>query len=214
VYPYDLNTDVLQALGFGVPGKAGTTAPVTDTQVKPPYVIFDDLPEGRTEISVWEGNGSTKPVLLACDDSPAEGMYCIRWGNCGRYGSVNFNFGGSEDFSAALAEGACISFCVRSSNPHQVFEVRLLDADTPESKPWRMTYTVSANDFPADGAWHTVTIPLSSMKETGAWSTSVQKWYDAEGLFDWHGVRLIQFSAEQGDIPGDLFIDDIRITAG
>lgn len=212
VYPYDLNVEVLQALGFGVPEKAGAAAPVTNTQIKLPYVIFDDLPQGRTEITVWEGSGGAKPVLLACDESPAEGVYCIRWGNSSQYGSVNFNFGGPEDFSAALAADARVSFSVRSSNPRQEFEVRFMNADTPESKPWRMTYMVNAKDFPADGKWHTVTIPLSSMKETGAWSNDTKKWYGAEGLFDWHGVRMIQFSAEQGEIRGDLFIDDIKIT--
>ncbi len=211
VYPYDLNAEVLEGLGFNVPAEAGSSAPVTDTQIKLPYVIFDDLPQGRTEITVWEGKGGTKPVLLASGESPAEGMYCIRWGNCSQYGSVNFNFGGPEDFSAALAADAHVSFSVRSSNPNQIFEVRFMNEDTPESKPWRMTYIVSSKDFPADGKWHTVTIPLSSMKETGAWSNDTQTWYDAEGLFDWHGVRTIQFSAEQGDIPGDLFIDDIKI---
>jgi endoglucanase len=152
------------------------------------------------------------PFAGGCGKSSAEGLYCIRWENSRQYESLNFMFNDYEDLSAVY-EGAAVSFKMRTTNPAQVFDVRFVNRENDGRKPWRLSYTVHTKDYAADGKWHTVTIPLSSMKETGAWSQSDNKWYDGEGLFDLHNVYILQFSAEQCAVSGDIFLDDIKIAA-
>jgi Endoglucanase len=212
-YPFDLEPAVLRGLGFTVPAGAGTGVSEPRVQVNVPFVLYNDLPEGKTQLTAGDGGSPEKnKTLLACDELPAEGKYCIRWGNCRQYASVNFIFNGPHDFSAALAAHALLSFRIRSKKPGQEFEIRFVNADRTGVKPWRMTYRISAADFTADGMWHTVAIPLSSFKETGAWSDVLQTWYPPEGSFDWSSVYTFQFSAEQSGITGDLYIDDILLT--
>ena len=212
IYPGDLDPAVLAALGFTVPEKAGTPVPEEAIQMKIPFEIFDDFPRKRIEMNVWEDSRKKKTTLTACTENPAEGLYCIRWGNSRQYESLNFMFNTYEDLSAVY-ENVAVSFKMRTTNPAQVFDVRFVNRENDRMKPWRMSYTVHTKDYAADGKWHTVTIPVSSMKETGAWSQMDNKWYDGEGLFDWHNVYILQFSAEQGAVSGDIFLDDIKITA-
>jgi endoglucanase len=207
-YPYDLDADIVSAAGFTVPENAGTSAPRSVSVIRTPYVIFDDVGAKGVNAEAW--NSGRSATSFADSDNPAEGFSCIRMSSYRRYNALTFRFNNPVSLADVHGTGAAVSFKMRSS--HAVCaDLRFIDDETAETKPWRMTYSITEKDCPADGRWHTVTVPLASMSESGAWCDSEQKWYGADNEFRWDCVRLMQFAAEKSDMPYDVYVDDIRI---
>ena len=211
IYPYDLDTDILSALSFTIPNGAGTSVPQDLLTIKTPFIIFDDLAAKEVSLSAEETSNNKKATLLSCTDTPAEGMYCICWGNRNKYDALSFTFLNEQDFSSLVEKGGAISFNIRSTNVGQTFDVRFVDDEQGEMKPWRMSYSVNKKDFVADGTWHTIVIPFSVMKETGAWLSKDGSWHNAENKFSWQHIKTLQFVAESNRIIGDIYIDNIQL---
>jgi len=216
LYPYDLDSEILQKLGFSVPQGADTTEPQGARQLHVPYVLYDDMAAKELQyISFWgsEHSGKQKPTV-AWEKNTSEGQYCIRWGNCSRYDAVNLNFNQAVDLSNLITQDANLCIDVRTEKRVEPFEVRFVDSESDNQKPWRIVFTVNKNAFPADGKWHTLVIPLTSMQETGAWVSKENKWYAKENKFDWGRIKDFQICAEQNALSEEIFFDNIRISAG
>ena len=77
------------------------------------------------------------------------------------------------------------------------------------SPPWHMCYRVTETVLPADGQWHTITIPLQDMKESGAWADG---WHNPEGKFNWGKIESLDFSWENNyGLECDIWFDAIEI---
>jgi hypothetical protein len=114
-YPYDLDTKILQANDFIVPVGAGIGSSHKTISVDIPLTLYDDLQGKNIHINEGGSENTKLPLHFLCTADPAEGIYCIRWGNCRRYGSLNFLFMNGADFSSAVLQGAVFSFQIRSS---------------------------------------------------------------------------------------------------
>jgi endoglucanase len=200
VFDQDLNLPLVEALGFN---SVAQRAPGPQKETRD-FFLYRDGWEGGSHEAGYNHRGS---VDYADSDRPHEGLYSLRLSGIERYANVVWTFAPWKDLTA-LVPRASLVFWVRASSPAVSFDVRFVDGSVPgpSGLPWRMSATVGS--LPA-GEWHQVVIPLSSMKETGAWDGS---WYEArQGAFDWSRTARFEIVAEQADLAGDLWFDEIQV---
>jgi endoglucanase len=199
----DLNVPLVEALGLKAPPQRNRApAPVSGR-----LSIFSDYPGEGILLGQYANGGSADFYAV---DAPETGKYVLRWGGCDRYGSVYFNFQRPLDLSALARDGYALVFSARVDKPGAAVELRFRDTNNPPiEKPWRMCVRVDDANLPADGAWHRVRIPLSEMRETGAW---IGEWIDGSGLFSWSRVAAFEIVAEHQALKGITYsFDDIAI---
>jgi endoglucanase len=199
----DLNVDVVRALGFKPPAQK------PPEKIKTGFVIYDDYPGKGIAASCWGLEDGA--VFDLYDSITAEGIHSIYWGNAKQYHTFLFEFGNQVDWEYLKAQGYSLQFTARTEQPVK-FDVRFLDTENNAGIPWRMRYSVDENILPPDGAWHTVSIPFSAMKEQGAWINATSEWRNPEGAFSWNTIGSLQFTAEENSLE-DCYIwfDSIHI---
>lgn len=202
-FEYDLNIDVVKALGFTPPAqKVRVVEPL-----KTGFVFYDDYPGRQFFISYWGENTN----FSLYDTNAADGEFAIRWGNTERYNVFRFDFPYNEDLSELVAD-YYLEFKARTTY-HISFDVRFVNPEAINSIPWRMRHTIDASLLPPDGKWHTIRIPLKDMTEHGAWVSASQSWISPEGKFSWKHIKHFEFVAEHGDLLGrTVYFDSIKVT--
>jgi endoglucanase len=205
-FNYDLNTEVVRAMGFTPPPQTPRPERPLDTG----FVIFDDYPNRQyVTAGYW---GETTDFSLY-DINSAQGEYAIRWGNASRYNLFYFNFDQSRrDFSSLANGGFSLEFRARTESPVS-FDVRFLNNESSSSIPWRMRYTIDESVLPPDGRWHTIRIPLANMSEHGAWVNAARRWVSPRREFSWKNIYQLEFVAEHSDLTDCIiWFDEIKIT--
>jgi endoglucanase len=201
----DVNTAVVRALGFTPPVQAQRIA----EPFKTGFTVFDDYANREIYAGFW---GDDDADFSFYETNAAEGEFAIRWDNAGLYNAFFFAFRLNGDFSELVNAGYCLEFLARAENPVS-FAVRFLNPESPSSNPWRMSYTIDENILPPDGRWHTIRIPLTEMREQGAWVNLDQTWHNPQGEFSWQNIERLEFAAEHMDLKGKrIFFDSIKIT--
>jgi len=192
LFESDLNVEVVKAMGF---------SPPPQKPAKPPrggFTIFDQyplFPAGR--VIHWDCD-----VNLYHEDA---GKYVLSWGNANRYASFFFNFRQTIDWDYLSTHGYAITFKAKADKPAR-FDIRFIDRENASGIPWRMNTTVSVE---ADGEWHSLRIPLASMREQGAWLSATRQWLTPHGQFSWANVDRLAFVAEDGDLHGVTILFDV-----
>jgi endoglucanase len=198
----DLNTGVVRALGF--------TPPLRRAQPPQPlkegFTLYGDYPAREYPAGYWGENVD----FSLYDTMTAEGEFAIRWGNAGQYDIFWFGFDRNGDLSA-LAGSAALEFMARTEQPVH-FDIRFVNPEDASRIPWRMRYTIDEKILPPDGKWHAIRIPLSAMREHGAWINAAQEWRAPQGKFSWKQIRQLEFVAEYGDMKDQtVWFDAIKI---
>jgi len=199
----DLNTPLLNALGFNVP-------PQQSYVLKPDSVGFniytDYISENIAESSITSGGS----IDFYSTDRPNDDKYCISWSGCNQYGTVGFDFSPDKDLSTLKTDNYALSFIVRGNTPGTTFDVRFTDTKTGATDhPWRMNFTMDETTAKWDGKWHKVYIPLSDFIDGGSWDNA---WYPPVGAFDWKAVDRFDIVAEQESMIGKSFwFDNIQV---
>ena len=129
----------------------------------------------------------------------------LSWGNANRYASFFFNFRQTIDWDYLSTHGYAITFKAKADKPAR-FDIRFIDRENASGIPWRMNTTVSVE---ADGEWHSLRIPLASMREQGAWLSATRQWLTPHGQFSWANVDRLAFVAEDGDLHGVTILFDV-----
>jgi len=194
----DLNVGVVKALGFSPPRQK------PQKPFRGAFTLFDYyplFPAGR--VIYWGCD-----VNLYHEDA---GKYVISWGNAEQYAAFFFNFKQTIDWEYVSSRGYAVTMRVKTDKPAR-FDVRFIDRED-DGIPWRMNTTVSVE---ADGEWHTLRIPLASMKEQGAWISATREWLSPvgspQGQFSWARVDSLAFVVEEGDLYGvTILFDAIKI---
>lgn len=201
MFDYDLNIPLINALGFNAPPQKNFT-------VVPDSAAFDLYRDFAGANLLMFGNGAVTDFYSTAN--PAEGTYCIRFGNAPQYESIRFDFRPTKDLSVVKNNGYVLEFNVRSTVPTLQFDIRFIDTKSgPLDHPWRMRKTINSTIVPWDGAWHRLRIPLNTFSEHGSWDGT---WYNPIGAFNWKEIDNFEIVSEQSDLFGkELFIDDIRI---
>jgi len=205
-FNYDLNTEVVSAMGFTAPEQIRRSLEPLNTG----FVIFDDYPNQRyATVGYWSENDSTFSLY---NNNSARGEFAIIWGNVNQYNTFWFSFDNDGNFSSLVSEGYCLDFLARAQKPVK-FDVRFVNYENEQSVPWRMRYTIDENILPPDGNWHVIRIPLANMSEHGAWVNATQRWIDPRGEFSWKNVKQLEFVCEHTDMK-NLYVefDDIKIS--
>jgi len=191
----DLNVDVVKAMGFSPPRQKPAKP------LRGGFTVFDQyplFPAGR--VLYWGCD-----VDLYHEDA---GKYVLSWGNAARYDAFLFNFKQTIDWEYLSSHGYAITFKAKTDKFAR-FDVRFIDREDADTIPWRINATVSVE---ADGEWHTLRIPLASMKEQGAWlnaTRQTQQWLNPRGQFSWANVDSLAFVAEEGDLHGVTILFDV-----
>ncbi|MDR0321786.1 MAG: cellulase family glycosylhydrolase [Treponema sp.] len=190
----DLDIDIIKAMGLSPsPQKPAE-------KIREAFAIFDNYPSSLAEfgqygcdIDLYYQNGR---------------KYAISYGNANLYGAFFFNFRRDIDWEFFQSNGYALTFSVKADKPAH-FDVRFVNHEDAATIPWRIFTPV---DIEADGQWHTLRIPLASMREQGAWISMTEKWLNPEGKFSWDNVVSLVFVAEAHDLNGiTILFDTIKI---
>jgi endoglucanase len=200
----DLNVDIVRALGFTPPAQRARR----QESFRTGFTIYDDYPNRQFITATFWGNND----FSLYDTNSAEGEFSIRWGDASQYNVFSFDFTSNADLSYLVSRNYYLEFQARISKPGK-FDVRFVNPETPSSVPWRMRYIIDENILPADGKWHTIRIPLSGMREHGAWVSATQQFISPQEKFSWRNVGTLQFVAEHSNMNGiTVWFDNIKIT--
>jgi len=205
LFDYDLNTDLLEALGLQVP-------PQQEFIMEPDTTAFnlykDYIGQNIVESS-WISDG-TLDYYNSTD--PFQGKYCIQWAGVDQYCHIGFDFQPNKDLTELVERGYAAEFWIKGDTPGKKFDIRFIDTkkDDPGDHPWRMRYTVDENTAPWDNKWHHIQIPLDEFSEHGSWDNG---WYDPRGEFSWVETDRFEIVAEHSDLKEACFyFDNIMIT--
>ncbi|MDR0411488.1 MAG: glycoside hydrolase family 5 protein [Treponema sp.] len=199
----DLDINIVEALGFTPPAQKPAA------KIREAFVLYDDSPSRIASVTHWG-----EETFDLYNEDAAEGGFSIVWENVPLYGNFSFSFAKSVDWDYFKNNEFALEFKAKTSTAGS-FDVRFIDRETADSIPWRMRFTVSEEQLPADSQWHTITIRLmDDMQEHGAWINATEQWRNPEGKFDWNKIDILQFAAEQSAIQGSLHIDAIKIIEG
>ena len=116
--------------------------------------------------------------------------------------------------------GAVLEFKARTTAKFKTLEVFFQQYKENVPRQWRMAFTISSDGktaatrtLPADGEWHTISIPLSELYYHGC-SGSWKDQPDAgEEGFDWGSVHWLMITPN-GDRTASgktMYIDEIKI---
>jgi endoglucanase len=190
----NLNTAVLTAMGFTPPEQK------PPQKIREGITIFDNYPSGITSMNHWSSELNMY--------YPAGDKYVLAWSNPSQYAAITFDFKRNIDWEYLYSQDYAISFKIKTNNPAR-FDVRFVEREDIKNIPWRIRKTV---DVEADGNWHDVRIPFSSMREHGAWVSADEKWLNPEGKFSWANIASFVLSAEEPTLTNvTLLFDAIKI---
>ena len=206
-FPDDIDKDALEAYGFKMPDETLVAKANTAVNAFPqkPYLVYDGLAGKGTRAQWNDGNKTVK------DDDVHQ--YCQKIFDLK---DANFKFYLPNQIISKVIDNRnnlVISFSVKFTDAKQNFKLQLLDTDGKEElPPWRNTAYINASDYKV-GEWVTVEIPLSQLKEEGAWSDKARKWFNPQGKFDWSRLDRVSFDFyhEKNNLKGDIYIDDVVI---
>lgn len=199
-FPEDLNTDLLEAMGFNVPSLEPRSRPSWFENAKKSgdYTIYK--------------NGSAKGIYITGSRINTDYIHVPK---AKAYESVRFIFGEECDFSSLVSGGKVLEFEIRSNQKNLDCKVYFQDSEIKDSGknglPWRFASQLNDSIVPPDGEWHKLSIPLKDFYDLGAWSDIEQKWFNAEGFFSWARVNEFRFEFGEKGLQNDVSIRNIAI---
>lgn len=204
MFDYDLNVELLEALGFNVPPQYEYVLEPDTTGFN---IYLDYICENIFKSS-WHDEGS---LSFYSENSTYEGQYCIHWTGVEQYSNIGFDFRPIKDLTTLVDSNYALDFWVRGDNPDIEFDVRFTDTKTeePGDHPWRMRYTIDEELVTWNEEWHHIQIPLQEFTEHGSWDDGT--WYNPVGDFTWTAVDRFDIVSEYDSLAGNLYFDNIKI---
>ncbi len=203
LFEYDLNVQLLEAMGFNVPSQSEYIKQAESTG----FPIYTDL----IASNFFESSSGESTINYYSQDKPNNDKYCIRWENATQYQYIGLDSKPNKDLTLLVDQGYALDLMFRGNQP-VTFDLRFIDTDTedPQDHPWRMRYIIDENSVPFDSRWHHMFIPLDDFSEQGAWEG---QWFPPEGKFDWSDIDRLEIVAEHEDLGGaTLWFDNVHIT--
>ncbi len=203
LFQHDLNISMLEALAFDIPEQTEYQMPVDSSG----FLVYSDyIGRGLEENSSDEGD-----INYYSSELPNNDRYCLSWAGAEQYNTVGFDITPNKDLGYLVENNYAVDFIIRGNVPVK-FDMCFIDTDTedPQDHPWRMRITLDESDFPFDGRWHHLHVPLQDFTEQGAWEG---EWFPPEGRFDWAAIDRFEIVAEHQDFgSAKLWFDNIYIT--
>jgi endoglucanase len=190
----DLDIDIINAMGFSPPPQKPAE------KIREAFTIFDNYPSSLTDI---EHYGCDINLYYQNGEK-----FALSYGNANQYGAFILSFRREIDWEYFQSNGYALTFSAKADKPAH-FDVRFVNLEDDSTIPWRIFASV---DIEADGQWHTIRIPLESMREQGAWIGLKNQWRSPEGEFSWDKVVTLAFVAESQALPGiTILFDTIKL---
>lgn len=211
IFESNLDTDLLDAMGFTTPPQYANGCP-------PVNFYQDEIPSWWSQSGKWDGY--EPKIDFACKDNPFEGVNCIRWDVDNKWGGVVMTPWPVADFIKQYKADANLEFAIRTTQEIDKLVVRFVQYKTGAKWQWRNMVEIGTTGgaakqftFPADGKWHTLSIPLSSF-----WIHGTQgEWKDApeegEEGFAWDCINHLEIVPEGNEklLGKTIFFDNIII---
>ena len=205
LFPDDIDETALEAYGFAMPDEKLMENINNINLLQESYIVYEGgILAKKTKINMW-GNTQTEKDIYTHD-------FCIKASYASQWGACDFYL--NKNITSQLAEydkELSICFYVKFSNQNQSFLIDFRDKDEGYGLlPWSRAIRVEASDYPT-GEWVEIEIPFSNINETGAWSSTEQKFYEPENKFDWNRLEVLSLNFNDNDnkYTGDIYIDDI-----
>jgi len=205
MFDYDLDIPVVEALGLQVPEQHEYILYPDSTG----FTLYKDYVGENLLEETWIPSGTME---FYSSESPAEGLFCLYWAGVPQYSHIALKFTPVKDLSLLANEGYVLDFRVRSTALNAKLDLRFIDTKTGVigDHPWRIRHILDEGVCEWNGTWQHVVLPLYSFSEGGSWDDD--KWYNAQGDFDWKAVEWFEIVAEHHDLTGmEFYFDDIRI---
>lgn len=203
-FPQDLNGDVVKAMGLTVPeGHSETWLELSSK--KGEYVIYENGIAKGLKVSRGGIEGSSFK-------KDSDGSSVLEFKKMNAFEECTFRFGQLIDFTAMKNNGYKITLMMKNENPDLNIQIRLRDSAEKCGYEWRGCYDIKANQVPCDGAWHQVTVPLTSLYDAGAWDNVNSKWINSRKIFDWTVIQDFQICNNSQHAGKPIYFKDIRIT--
>ena len=206
-FPEDIDKDALEAYGFKMPDESlvAKKNAVYDSFPQKPYIVYDGL-AGK---GAYTAHDRWKTKSVKDDDAH---QYCEKTENLKDASFMLYLPKPIISKVAANRNNLVLSLSVKFTDAKQTFNVYLEDSDgEAELPPWRIAAYINASDYKI-GEWVTVEIPLSQLKEGGAYSYKAQKYFNPQGKFDWTRFTCVHFDFyHETNQKGDIYIDDVMI---
>ena len=208
-FPEDLNTDIINAMGYNTFLKPQTHLTWFENAKKTgDYTIYKNgFAKGLST-----GGWNITRFRINKKDS-ADGESFIHAPKADSFAYIKCVFGEECDFTSLVNSGKSLEFEVRSNQKNLNLLLHFKNPEIPEAGkaglPW--SCTKNENTIPADGKWHKISIPLKDFTQDGAYSDREQKWYNAEGLFSWSKVYRLEFDFGEKGLQNDVSIRNIAI---
>ena len=211
-FPEDLNTGIVEAMGFTVPhGKSKPYLSWFENAGKTGnYTIYKN---GFVK-GVYSGGGVNGTLRINKIDSDDKTAY-IYIAKADPWNSFQCIFDGTCDFTDLVNSGKALEFEIRSNQKGLNISVYFMDKETAGTGKgnlaWRCQTPIREKLVPADGKWHKVRVPLKEFYDSGAWDGIEQKWYNPEDLFSWKKVDRLTFDFGEKGLQKDVSIRNIEI---
>jgi len=194
----DLNVELAQALGF-------STVPQKQREpIKSGFNVYDDY-FGRG-FRLRHYSEPSKVNLFYTQAS--EGEYAIQWKDINKDNVLEIELN-INDFSYLVQNGFVLEFKAKSERPAS-FNITFWNLQG--NIFWKNQ--ISNVQIQSDGKWHTIRIPLNSIKELwGGMEDATWKWHEAQGrAMPWTNIFAMDLQAKHEDGVREIFLDDIKIT--
>lgn len=199
----DLNTDLLQSLGFNIPEQKIFEISADN---EPFYVYSDYIGE-----NIKESGNSGGGTIDYYETNAQTGSFAIHWTGSSQYSGPAFTFQPNKNLAWLKTKNYELDFWVKGDTPGTRFQIRFVDSKTadPTDHPWRMSYDIDQTKVTWDGTWQHLKIPLNSFKETGSWDNA---WFGPVGKFDWTVVNRLEIISEFNALGSqNIWFDELKI---
>jgi len=196
-FEYDLNVPLLEALNLNIPQSYISGE-------KPSIVFYDDnIAHGMKDAS-WGGG----EINFEDTTSPSEGEKSIFWKVGSEWSAIVFEIWPTINIEEQFTAGQSLNFDIKCSSQVNM-QIRFVEYQD-DSQPWRNTFLLTDDMVANDGSWTSISIPLDSFEETGAWDDI---YYEPQGLFNWKYINKLEFAIEGNEdmIDAEIGIDNVTI---
>ncbi|HCS73996.1 MAG TPA: hypothetical protein DIW17_08990 [Clostridiales bacterium] len=196
-FEYDLNVPLLEALNLNIPQSYISGE-------KPSIVFYDDnIAHGMKDAS-WGGG----EINFEDTTSPSEGEKSIFWKVGSEWSAIVFEIWPTINIEEQFTAGQALNFDIKCSSQVNM-QIRFVEYQD-DSQPWRNTFLLTDDMVANDGSWTSISIPLDSFEETGAWDDI---YYEPQDLFNWKYINKLEFAIEGNEdmIDAEIGIDNVTI---
>lgn len=174
-----------------------------DGQKNGTYVIYENKINGGLN---YTGNSKISISKNRVEETP------ISFDQLNSFEGMELIFDDVFNLSELVKNNCKLQMDVRTEETNLEIATGFLNSRDKTKVEWRNDYLISNKDVPADGKWHTVTIPLSKLDGNWLYDDILQRSFSPEeSQFDWRYVYKFIINNGPNNLSHHTEINNIRI---